>query len=206
MFDCFDKDKFQYPIDWNEYQDVRTGRDRSNRIFGESLEKMSDVALLHFVGRCLHGLLMDTTDVQYAKEAAKDKLDKLLIETVFRNNFRVFVSGNDGIAEVSKDVTTEHALTDKIDWKKWEENRTVIGWGNFGKYGDIIQVKPLVYDSERFYYYEAGYYPVLRKLVLEGEIEPTEELSKFLEDYSWDIDICELVAFHADEVDLEKFV
>lgn len=77
---------------------------------------------------------------------------------------------------------------------------------NFGKYGDIIQVKPLVYDSERFYYYEAGYYPVLRKLVLEGEIEPTEELSKFLEDYSWDIDICELVAFHADEVDLEKFV
>ena len=135
MFDCFDKDKFQYPIDWNEYQDVRTGRDRSNRIFGESLEKMSDVALLHFVGRCLHGLLMDT-DAPYAKEAAKDKLDKLLIETVFRNNFRVFVSGNDGIAEVSKDLRTEHALTDKIDWKKWEENRTVIGWGNFGKYGD----------------------------------------------------------------------
>lgn len=135
MFDCSDKEKFQYPIDWNEYQDVRTGRDRSNRIFGESLEKMSDVALLHFVGRCLHGLLMDT-DAPYAKEAAKDKLDKLLIETVFRNNFRVFVSGNDGIAEVSKDLTTEHALTDKIDWEKWEENRTIIGWGNFGKYGD----------------------------------------------------------------------
>lgn len=77
---------------------------------------------------------------------------------------------------------------------------------NLRSYRDIIRVKELIYDGEDFYYNEAGYYPVLRKLVLEGEIEPTEELSKFLEDYSWDIDICELVAFHADEVDLEKFV
>ena len=77
---------------------------------------------------------------------------------------------------------------------------------NLFGYQDIIQVKQLVYDGKGFYYNEAGYYPVLRKLVAEGIIKPTEELSKFLKDYSWDIDICELVAFHTDEVDLEKFV
>lgn len=77
---------------------------------------------------------------------------------------------------------------------------------DIGSYQDIIQVKELVYDGKSYFYDEAGYYPTLRKLVSEGIIKPTEELSKFLEDYSWNIDICELVAFHANEVDLEKFV
>lgn len=122
-------------IDWNAYQVVRTGVDRSNRIFGESLEKMSDTALLHFIGRCLNGMLIET-DAPFAKEAAKDKLERLLVEAVFRNNFRVFVNESDGIAEVSKDLASKHNLTEKMDWEKWESARSYITWGNFGRYGD----------------------------------------------------------------------
>lgn len=77
---------------------------------------------------------------------------------------------------------------------------------NLDDYASIIQIKDLKYDGEDFYYSEAGYYPILRKYVAEGEIKPTQALLKFFEDYSWDIDICELVAFHANEVNIEKFV
>lgn len=55
-------------------------------------------------------------------------------------------------------------------------------------------------DKQTYYYWEAGYWALLLD---NAESLGLEEWAK---DHEWQLKICKLIAFHSEDVDLEKFI
>ena len=55
-------------------------------------------------------------------------------------------------------------------------------------------------DKQTYYYWEAGYWALL--------LDNAESLGleEWMKDHEWQLKICKLIAFHAEDVDLEKFI
>lgn len=58
-------------------------------------------------------------------------------------------------------------------------------------------------SHETFYPTEAGYWAFLYK---HQDLVPSESFKKFFKDKEWELQICELLAFHLEEVDLSNFI
>ena len=59
-------------------------------------------------------------------------------------------------------------------------------------------------DYEEFFPSEAGYWAVIYER--KDDLFTSEDFKKFFEENDWDLQICELLAFHLEEVDLSKFI
>lgn len=57
---------------------------------------------------------------------------------------------------------------------------------------------------EEFFPTEAGYWAVIYER--KDDLFTSEDFKKFFEENDWDLQICELLAFHLEEVDLSKFI
>lgn len=57
---------------------------------------------------------------------------------------------------------------------------------------------------EEFFPMEAGYWAVIYER--KDDLFTSEDFKKFFEENDWGLQICELLAFHLEEVDLSKFI
>ena len=57
---------------------------------------------------------------------------------------------------------------------------------------------------EEFFPSEAGYWAVIYER--KDDLFTSEDFKKFFEENDWDLQICELLAFHLEEVDLSNFI
>lgn len=62
----------------------------------------------------------------------------------------------------------------------------------------------VVGDEIGYHGWEAGYWAWLFNHKEDADLEPG--VKQFLNNHSWECEICDLMAFHAEEVDVEKFV